>query len=73
MVRIWQDLKSTPIELCGDSLMSRFKQIISTSNVMKISFISAEKSVGNQGFRAYWTEMRDGEWKDGSAGDGGRV
>ena len=60
MVRIWQDRKSSPIELCGDSLMSEFKQIISSGSWMKISFISAEKSVGNQGFRAYWTEMRDG-------------
>ena len=40
--------------------MSEFKQIISSGSWMKISFISAEKSVGNQGFRAYWTEMRDG-------------
>ncbi|XP_043246214.1 cubilin-like isoform X2 [Amphibalanus amphitrite] len=65
VVRIWQDLKSTPIELCGDTLMSRYKQIISASNVMKLSFISSEKSVGQQGFRAYWTEMKDDKECDG--------
>ncbi|XP_037074507.1 CUB domain-containing protein 2-like [Pollicipes pollicipes] len=65
VVRVWQDLKSSPIELCGDSLPEEVKQIVSTGRVMKISFISAEKSVGNQGFRAYWTEVQDGEECDG--------
>ncbi len=33
-------------------------QILSETNVMRVSFYIAEKAVGATGFRAVWTEVR---------------
>ncbi|GAB6032822.1 CUB domain containing protein 2 [Chamberlinius hualienensis] len=58
-VRVWKDLVSTPVELCGVSLDESHKQMISTGNVMRFMFITADKAVGAQGFEAIWTAISD--------------
>ncbi|XP_018580100.1 tolloid-like protein 1 [Anoplophora glabripennis] len=60
VLRLWNDLTSTPIELCGEKPITEKWQYISTSNTMRFSFITADKAVGAQGFRAVWTEVIEG-------------
>lgn len=57
VVRVWRHLQRPPLELCGDGLREEHRQLISDTSSMRVSFISADKSVGNKGFRAYWTEI----------------
>jgi len=54
----WKDVARTPIELCGDSL-DQYKEIISDSNVLRLSFYLADKAVGAKGFKAIYTEVKD--------------
>ncbi|XP_072386256.1 tolloid-like protein 1 isoform X2 [Diabrotica undecimpunctata] len=58
--RLWNDVSSTPIELCGEKGLNEKWQYVSTSNAMRFSFITADKAVGAQGFRAVWTEVIEG-------------
>ncbi|XP_056630783.1 tolloid-like protein 2 [Diorhabda sublineata] len=58
--RLWTDVSSTPIELCGEKGINDKWQYVSTSNAMRFSFITADKAVGAQGFRAVWTEVIEG-------------
>eukprot|EP00090_Calanus_glacialis_P014380 TRINITY_DN23170_c0_g1_i1.p1 TRINITY_DN23170_c0_g1~~TRINITY_DN23170_c0_g1_i1.p1 ORF type:complete len:870 (-),score=100.53 TRINITY_DN23170_c0_g1_i1:1263-3872(-) len=54
----WENKEKTPIELCGDTLDS-YKQILSETNVLQLSFYLADKAVGAKGFKATWTEIKD--------------
>lgn len=53
----WRETDKTPIELCGDTL-DGYKQILSETNVLKLSFYLADKAVGAKGFQATWTEIK---------------
>ncbi|KAF4525770.1 hypothetical protein B566_EDAN002032 [Ephemera danica] len=59
VVRIWRGAEGPPLELCGEKLPLDRSQFTSEANTMRISFISADKSVGAQGFRAVFTEVSD--------------
>ncbi|XP_065293590.1 cubilin-like isoform X1 [Dermacentor albipictus] len=59
VVRVWKNLSDAPLELCGEGLTNDTREVISTSNVLKVSFMTAQKAVGNGGFRAVWTEIRE--------------
>jgi len=61
----WKDVARTPIELCGDKL-DQYKQIISDSNVLRLSFYLADKAVGAKGFKAIYTEVKDSTSCSGS-------
>ncbi len=53
----WTERDKTPLELCGENLEFN-SQILSETNVMRVSFYVAAKAVGATGFRAVWTEVR---------------
>ena len=53
----WKTTAKTPIELCGDTLDS-YKQILSETNLLQLSFYLADKAVGAKGFQATWTEIK---------------
>ena len=53
----WRTREKTPIELCGDTL-DTYKQILSETNVLQLSFYLADKAVGAKGFKATWTEIK---------------
>ena len=53
----WKTTEKTPIELCGDTL-DTYKQILSETNVLQMSFYLADKAVGAKGFKATWTEIK---------------
>ncbi|XP_071744912.1 LOW QUALITY PROTEIN: cubilin [Lepeophtheirus salmonis] len=55
----WNQRNKTPLELCGDSLEHN-TQILSETNMLRISFFIADKAVGAKGFKAIWTEIKDG-------------
>ncbi|XP_054267928.1 dorsal-ventral patterning tolloid-like protein 1 isoform X1 [Macrosteles quadrilineatus] len=63
VVRLWNTVgapdSSVPIELCGEKPPGDRWQYMSESNNLRISFISADKSVGASGFKAVWTEIAD--------------
>ncbi|XP_073992493.1 cubilin isoform X2 [Rhodnius prolixus] len=59
VVRLWYTLDGPPIELCGEKKPTDKWQYMSESNYVRISFISADKSVGAKGFKAVWTEVAD--------------
>ena len=59
VVRVWKELSSTPIELCGAGLTNETLEIMSSSETLRVSFITADKSKGSGGFKATWTEVRD--------------
>ena len=59
VVRVWKDLSSPPTELCGEGLGNQTGEFISSNEMMRISFISADKAVGSGGFKATWTEIED--------------
>ncbi|KAG8192223.1 hypothetical protein JTE90_014084 [Oedothorax gibbosus] len=60
VVRVYPELGEPPMELCGESLENHTREIISSSNIMKISFVTADKAVGAKGFQATWTEIKEG-------------
>ncbi|XP_066598102.1 tolloid-like protein 1 isoform X2 [Prorops nasuta] len=57
VLRLWQSLASTPMELCGVKTPDTKWHYLSEDNNMRLSFTSADKAVGQQGFRAVWTEV----------------
>jgi hypothetical protein len=59
VVRVWNDLSSPPTELCGEGLANETREFISSNEMMRISFITADKAVGSGGFKATWTEIQD--------------
>jgi len=54
----WASNERTPIEMCGDTL-DNYQQILSETNVMRMSLYLADKAVGAKGFKAIWTEIKD--------------
>ncbi|XP_021914332.1 cubilin isoform X4 [Zootermopsis nevadensis] len=62
VLRLWYTVDGPPLELCGEKQQTDKWQFLSEGNSMRISFISAEKSVGAQGFRAVWTEVSEGPY-----------
>ncbi|GLV44216.1 uncharacterized protein CBL_12488 [Carabus blaptoides fortunei] len=60
VLRLWHTLESAPLEMCGEKASSEKWQYVSESNSLRISFITADKAVGAQGFRAVWTEVTEG-------------
>ncbi|XP_049849877.1 cubilin isoform X2 [Schistocerca gregaria] len=60
VVRLWYRSDAPPVELCGEKLHDEAHwHFLSDSNNMRLSFISADKAVGAEGFRAVWTEVLD--------------
>ncbi|XP_072756376.1 tolloid-like protein 1 isoform X2 [Anoplolepis gracilipes] len=57
VLRMWYSLTTTPREFCGVKTPDTEWSFISEDNNMRLSFISADKAVGQQGFRAVWTEV----------------
>ena len=53
----WREGDKTPLELCGDALEHN-SQILSETNLMRVSFFIADKAVGAKGFKAIWTEVK---------------
>ncbi|RWS05515.1 CUB domain-containing protein-like protein, partial [Leptotrombidium deliense] len=60
VVRIWKDFNQPPVEICGgiESLTNETRELISTTDMLKISFISSEKAIGSPGFKASYTELK---------------
>ncbi|XP_012271298.1 cubilin isoform X3 [Orussus abietinus] len=61
VLRMWSSVSDPPIELCGVKTPDTKWTYLSDDNNMRLSFISADKAVGQQGFRAVWTEVTVGE------------
>ncbi|XP_043504117.1 dorsal-ventral patterning tolloid-like protein 1 isoform X1 [Polistes fuscatus] len=57
VLRMWYSSSSTPLELCGVKTSDTKWTYLSEDNNMRLSFISADKAVGQHGFRAVWTEI----------------
>ncbi|KAG7213761.1 hypothetical protein KM043_002984 [Ampulex compressa] len=57
VLRMWYSMLTTPVELCGVKTPDTKWTYLSEDNNMRLSFISADKAVGQQGFRAVWTEV----------------
>lgn len=60
VLRLWMNLAIPPFELCGEKAATDKWQYMSESNSIRFSFITADKAVGAQGFRAIWTEVQEG-------------
>ncbi|KYB29011.1 Cubilin-like Protein [Tribolium castaneum] len=60
VLRLWTDLSTAPIELCGEKSPGDKWQYLSTSNAVRFSFVTADKAVGAQGFKVVWTEVQEG-------------
>ncbi|KAF5284497.1 hypothetical protein FQA39_LY17032 [Lamprigera yunnana] len=60
VLRLWLNLAETPKEMCGEKRASSKWEYLSDSNAIRLSFITADKAVGSQGFRAVWTEVEEG-------------
>ncbi|XP_028523985.1 tolloid-like protein 1 isoform X3 [Apis cerana] len=56
VLRMWYSVSSTPIELCGVKTSDKWTYL-SEDNNMRLSFILADKAVGQLGFKAIWTEV----------------
>ncbi|BES92181.1 CUB domain [Nesidiocoris tenuis] len=59
VVRLWYTVEGPPLELCGEKKPTDKWQYMSESNYIRLSFISADKSVGAKGFKAVWTEVAE--------------
>ncbi|XP_043580060.1 cubilin isoform X1 [Bombus pyrosoma] len=57
VLRIWYSASSTPIEMCGIQTLDKNWTYLSVDNNMRLSFILADKAVGQMGFKATWTEV----------------
>ncbi|XP_024938391.1 bone morphogenetic protein 1 isoform X2 [Cephus cinctus] len=57
VLRMWYSISTPPLELCGVKSPESKWSYLSDDNNMRLSFISADKAVGQQGFRAVWTEV----------------
>jgi len=40
VVRVWQELSSPPIELCGEGLANETKEFVSSSEMLRVSWVS---------------------------------
>ncbi|CAL4063027.1 unnamed protein product, partial [Meganyctiphanes norvegica] len=58
VVRVWSDLDKVPNELCGEGLKGVLSYT-SKKSILRISFLTAERSVGAHGFKAIWTQIED--------------
>ncbi|XP_058800648.1 dorsal-ventral patterning tolloid-like protein 1 isoform X3 [Phymastichus coffea] len=66
VLRMWISPHSTPVEMCGVKEPEDKWSHISDNHFMRLSFLSADKAVGQQGFRAIWTEVKqDAECRGG--------
>ncbi|XP_053215046.1 tolloid-like protein 2 isoform X2 [Panonychus citri] len=59
VLRVWSDLNRSPMELCGVGLENDTQDVISTTNIIKISFLITDTAVGARGFEAVWSEIKD--------------
>ncbi|XP_076374549.1 CUB domain-containing protein 2 isoform X4 [Megalopta genalis] len=57
VLRVWYSVATTPIELCGLKAPNVNWTYLSEDNNMRLSFILADKAVGQLGFKATWTEV----------------
>ncbi|XP_043287239.1 tolloid-like protein 1 isoform X2 [Venturia canescens] len=57
VLRMWHSSTAPPFELCGVKTPESQWSYLSEENNMRLSFISADKAVGQRGFRAVWTEV----------------
>ncbi|XP_071036301.1 cubilin-like isoform X2 [Parasteatoda tepidariorum] len=61
VVRVWKNLSQPPSEMCGMDASNGTLEILSTSSILKLSFATAEKAIGAEGFKAVWTEITETE------------
>ncbi|XP_015783415.1 cubilin isoform X2 [Tetranychus urticae] len=59
VLRVWSDLSKPPIELCGVGLENDTQEMLSTTNMLKISFMITDTAVGARGFEALWSEVKE--------------
>ncbi|CAO1427442.1 unnamed protein product [Diamesa serratosioi] len=60
-LRLWllPDSDMPPIEMCGEKALNDHWQYLTQGQSARISFTSADKAIGAQGFRVVWTEVQD--------------
>ncbi|CAL1273536.1 unnamed protein product [Larinioides sclopetarius] len=59
VVRVWKNLSQAPVEICGMEASNDTLEMISTNSVLKLTFATAEKAIGAEGFKAVWTEVTE--------------
>ncbi|XP_065095868.1 uncharacterized protein LOC135717643 isoform X4 [Ochlerotatus camptorhynchus] len=61
VMRLWlsPDSDMPPIEMCGEKPAVENWQYVTQGQTARISFTSADKAIGAQGFRIIWTEVQD--------------
>ncbi|XP_055639322.1 cubilin isoform X3 [Toxorhynchites rutilus septentrionalis] len=61
VLRLWlsPDTDMPPIEMCGEKPAMEHWQYVTQGQTARISFTSADKAIGAQGFRIIWTEVQD--------------
>ncbi|XP_049532032.1 uncharacterized protein LOC125949239 isoform X2 [Anopheles darlingi] len=61
VMRLWlsPDSDMPPIEMCGEKPALEHWQYVTQGQTARISFTSADKAIGAQGFRIIWTEVQD--------------
>ncbi|XP_058812788.1 uncharacterized protein LOC131677148 isoform X2 [Topomyia yanbarensis] len=61
VMRLWLSPESDmpPIEMCGEKPAMEHWQYVTQGQTARISFTSADKAIGAQGFRIIWTEVQD--------------
>ncbi|GBN01211.1 Cubilin [Araneus ventricosus] len=59
VVRVWKNLSQAPVEICGMETNNDTLEMISTNSVLKLTFATAEKAIGAEGFKAVWTEVTE--------------
>ncbi|XP_043464609.1 dorsal-ventral patterning tolloid-like protein 1 isoform X2 [Leptopilina heterotoma] len=57
VLRMWFSILNPPLEVCGVKAPEDDWSYLSDNNNMRLSFIAAAKAVGQNGFRAVWTEV----------------
>nr|XP_029716235.1 cubilin isoform X3 [Aedes albopictus] len=61
VLRLWlsPDSDMPPIEMCGEKPAMENWQYVTQGQTARISFTSADKAIGAQGFRIVWTEVQE--------------
>ncbi|XP_062560041.1 uncharacterized protein LOC134224624 [Armigeres subalbatus] len=61
VLRLWLSPESDmpPIEMCGEKPAMENWQYVTQGQTARISFTSADKAIGAQGFRIIWTEVQE--------------
>ncbi|XP_021693259.1 uncharacterized protein LOC5576365 isoform X2 [Aedes aegypti] len=61
VLRLWlsPDSDMPPIEMCGEKPAMENWQYVTQGQTARISFTSADKAIGAQGFRIIWTEVQE--------------